>query len=113
MKLLAGCSICAVLILVLAIVIGVLAYRAGRGNRARRRVMRVGEPTLACVSMCGVNLNDGGPSDGWAIALISPDPKVKIGDLADIQLRAMHHLEHFALLRGKVSQQALKPFPPL
>jgi len=84
MKLLLGCTVCAVLLLVPAVLIAVLVYRAGRGNRARRRVMRVGEPTVAWVSMCTVNLNEGGPGDGWAIALISPNPKVKIGDLAGI-----------------------------
>lgn len=77
-------AVCAVLVVIPAVLICVLVYRAGRWGRARRRVIRLGQPAVAWVSSCNVNLQVGGPADGWAIALLSPDERVNLDDLARV-----------------------------
>lgn len=72
---------CFVPILAAVLLIALLVHRAGRRNRARRRVMRLGEPAVAWATSCTFGLTEK-PADGWAIALISPDPKVSLADLA-------------------------------
>ena len=94
MKALAVCALLVLLpVAVLGVLIGALIYRAGRQGRARRRVMRLGSPTVACLSSCNVNLQVGGPSDGWAIALISPDERVGNDDLAAILKTSQDYTE--------------------